>query len=59
MEFFKEFYYAELSSGKFKQIWVENPKSPLQNYCAMRFGKAPKYDGEEGFVQGRRESSVR
>lgn len=59
MEFFRDLYYDELSSGKVKQIWVDNPKSPLQNFVMIRFGRAPKYQEEEGFVGGRRESSVR
>ncbi|UZJ54871.1 hypothetical protein CBS101457_004191 [Exobasidium rhododendri] len=59
LEYFKEYYYHELSGGKVKQMWVNNPKSPLQNYVQSRFGTAPKYSDEEGYVMGRRESTVR
>lgn len=59
MEYIKDYYYAELSSIKFKKEWLINPKNPVSAYASQSLGMNTKYEAEEGYVGGRRESSVR
>jgi hypothetical protein len=59
MEFIKEMYYSELNNDKVKKLHLDNPKSAIQNYIMNVSDKPAKYTAEEGYVGGRRESSVR
>lgn len=59
MEFIKEMYYSELSNDKVKKAHLDNPKSAIQNYIMNVSEQTAKYATEEGYVGGRRESSIR
>lgn len=59
MQGLQDEYYDVFSDGRLKQMHIDNPKSPLQNYVSQRSGQAPVYESQEGFVGGGRQSSVR
>ncbi|SPO41704.1 related to ATP-dependent RNA helicase [Pseudozyma flocculosa] len=55
----REYYIGLVESGRIKQQWLENPKSPIQNYVLLSTGQAPVYSNEEGRVEGRRDKNIR
>lgn len=50
--------YAELLD-RAKKAWIENPKNVVVAYTQHRFGTAPKYECQEGYISGRRDTIVR
>ncbi|KAN0064438.1 hypothetical protein ACQY0O_002816 [Thecaphora frezii] len=55
----KHYYAGLIDSGRVKSQWLDNPKSPIQNYVFHRTGEYPVYTPEEGRVEGRRDKNVR
>ncbi|SYW76632.1 related to ATP-dependent RNA helicase [Ustilago bromivora] len=55
----KDYYHGLLNSGLIKKAWLDNPKSPIQNYVLHRTGSYPVYTVEEGQVEGRRDINFR
>lgn len=59
MEYLQETYAGLLGSSEMKPSWRDNPKSPVQNHVMAFTGGNPKYEVEEGHVEGRREKTFR